>query len=170
MPPAGNPFKWLSSEKEQPGKLNQKGSNSLYRTEKSDKSKDTSYVCVVDKYGNAFSATPSDVSNTTPIVPHTGLAVSSRGSQSWVDHNHPSSVQGGKRPRLTPNPSIVFMGGKLFMPFGTPGGDVQCQAMLQVFLNIIEFQIDPQEAVELPRFATFNFPNSFSPMLIIQAY
>lgn len=163
MPPAGNPLKWLSSKKEQPGKLNQKGSNSLYRTEKNDKSKDTSYVCVVDKYGNAFSATPSDVSNTTPIVPHTGLAVSSRGSQSWVDHNHPSSVQGGKRPRLTPNPSIAFMGGKLFMPFGTPGGDVQCQAMLQVFLNIIEFQIDPQEAVELPRFATFNFPNSFSP-------
>ena len=51
------------------------------------------------------------------------------------------------------------------MPFGTPGGDVQCQAMLQVFLNIAEFQMDPQEAVEASRFATYNFPNSFSPHL-----
>lgn len=58
---------------------------------------------------------------------------------------------------------MVFRKGRLFMPFGTPGGDVQCQAMLQVFLNIIEFGMDPQEAVEAPRFATFNFPNSFYP-------
>ena len=49
------------------------------------------------------------------------------------------------------------------MPFGTPGGDVQCQAMLQVFLNMVEFGMDPQEAVEAPRFATFSFPDSFSP-------
>ena len=49
------------------------------------------------------------------------------------------------------------------MAFGTPGGDVQSQAMLQVFLNIVEFGMNPQEAVEAPRFATYNFPNSFSP-------
>ena len=49
------------------------------------------------------------------------------------------------------------------MPFGTPGGDVQCQAMLQVFLNIAEFQMDPQEAVDAPRFASYNFPGSFFP-------
>lgn len=163
MPPAGDPSKWQSSEKKQSGKANQRGLNFSVGPEKSDKSRDTSYACVVDKYGNAFSATPSDVSSTTPITPETGLAVSSRGSQSWVDHNHASSIQGGKRPRLTPNPSIVLRKGKLFMPFGTPGGDVQCQAMLQVFLNIAESGMDPQEAVEAPRFATFNFPNSFYP-------
>ena len=49
------------------------------------------------------------------------------------------------------------------MPFGAPGGDAQVQAMLQVFLNIVEFRMDPQEAVEVPRFSTFNFPNSFFP-------
>ena len=49
------------------------------------------------------------------------------------------------------------------MAFGTPGGDVQCQSMLQVFLNIVEFEMDPQEAVEKPRFATYNFPGSFVP-------
>ena len=49
------------------------------------------------------------------------------------------------------------------MPFGAPGGDVQVQAMLQVFLNIFHFGMDIQEAIEQPRFATFSFPNSFAP-------
>lgn len=163
MPPSGDPWKWQGSGKRQKGKANRERVKRSNNPGESDRYLDTSYVCVVDQYGNAFSATPSDVSNTTPIVPGTGLAVSSRGSQSWVDSKHPSSIQGGKRPRLTPNPSIVFRKGKLFMPFGSPGGDIQCQAMLQVFLNIVEFQMDPQEAVEAPRFGTFNFPNSFYP-------
>ena len=49
------------------------------------------------------------------------------------------------------------------MAFGTPGGDVQCQAMLQVLLNLVEFGMTPQQAVEAPRFATYSFPNSFWP-------
>lgn len=163
MPPPGEPGKWQGSKGKHSGRAHQGRPAPSAQHGKGDQSLDTSYVCVVDKYGNAFSATPSDFSFTTPIVPPTGLAVSSRGAQSWVDHNHPSSIQAGKRPRLTPNPSMVFRKGKLFMPFGTPGGDVQCQAMLQVFLNIVEFGMDPQEAVEAPRFATFSFPNSFFP-------
>jgi gamma-glutamyltranspeptidase/glutathione hydrolase len=49
------------------------------------------------------------------------------------------------------------------MPFGTPGGDVQCQAMLQVFLNINLFGMPAQAAVEAPRFAGYSFPGSFEP-------
>ena len=49
------------------------------------------------------------------------------------------------------------------IPFGAPGGDVQVQAMLQVFLNTFHFGMDIQEAIEQPRFATFSFPNSFAP-------
>ena len=49
------------------------------------------------------------------------------------------------------------------MPFGTPGGDVQCQAMLQVLMNILLFGMNPLAAVEAPRFATYSFPNSFAP-------
>ncbi|MCH7604293.1 MAG: gamma-glutamyltransferase [Planctomycetes bacterium] len=67
------------------------------------------------------------------------------------------------RPRLTPNPAIAFKKGKLFMPFGTPGGDSQCQAMAQMFLNIVEFGMNPQQAIEQPRFVSWNFPNSFWP-------
>ena len=97
------------------------------------------------------------------MTPGTGLGVSSRGSQSWVVEGHPSSVAPGKRPRLTPCPAIVFKDAKPFMPLGTPGGDVQCQAMLQVFLNIAVFGMAPQAAIEAPRFATYSYPGSFEP-------
>jgi gamma-glutamyltranspeptidase/glutathione hydrolase len=124
---------------------------------------DTSYIAVVDARGHAFSATPSDVSTDTPVVPGTGLAVSSRGSQSWLEPRHPSVLAPGKRPRLTPSPAMLFRDGRLVMPFGTPGGDVQSQAMLQTLLNVVEFGLTPQRAVEAPRFATQSFPDSFWP-------
>ena len=124
---------------------------------------DTSYVAVVDRHGNAFSATPSDVSTDTPVVPGTGLCPSSRGSQSWAVAGHPSCIAPGKRPRLTPNPAIAVGDDGSLIPFGTPGGDVQCQAMLQVLLNHRLFNMDCQQAVEAPRFATYGFPDSFEP-------
>ena len=125
--------------------------------------RDTSYVCTVDRWGNAVSATPSDVSNDTPVVPGTGLCPSSRGSQSWTTPGHPSRVAPGKRPRLTPNPAMAVRPGEFVLPFGTPGGDVQSQAMLQVLLNMTLFGMDPQEAIEHPRAATYSFPDSFEP-------
>lgn len=124
---------------------------------------DTSYLCVMDSQGNAFSCTPSDGSDKTPIIPGVGILCSGRGTQSWSDPSHPCSVAPGKRPRLTPNPAMAFRNGKVYMPFGTPGGDVQCQAMLQVFLNINVFGMSPQAAVEAPRFAGYSFPGSFEP-------
>ena len=124
---------------------------------------DTSYTCVIDRWGNAFSATPSDTLPTSPIVPGLGFILSSRGSQSWLDPDHPSSLAPGKRPRLTPNPAMALKDGKPWMTFGTPGGDVQCQAMVQLFLNVAEFGLDSQEAVDAPRFVTWSFPNSFWP-------
>lgn len=122
---------------------------------------DTSYVCAVDRWGNAFSATPSDGFG-SPVVPGVGMVVSPRGSQSWLDPNHPSVIAPGKRPRLTPNPAIAVRDGEV-LPFGTPGGDVQIQAMTQVFLNIAEFGMTPQQAVEAPRLASYSAPNSFWP-------
>ncbi|MFB3092013.1 MAG: gamma-glutamyltransferase family protein, partial [Dehalococcoidia bacterium] len=109
---------------------------------------DTSYACVVDKWGNAFSATPSDSFGSTPMVPGLGMIISSRGTQTWLEPDHPSRLEPGKRPRLTPNPSMAFKSGRLFMPFGTPGGDMQVQGMAQMFLNVVEFGLDPQQAVE----------------------
>ena len=124
---------------------------------------DTSYVCVVDSHGNAFSATPSDGSSAMPVIPGTGLCPSSRGSQSWTDPKMPAVMAPGKRPRLTPNPALALKDGKLLMPFGSPGNDIQPQAMTQVFLNIVVFGMEPQAAVEAPRFATYSFPSSSEP-------
>ncbi|MGE0094381.1 MAG: gamma-glutamyltransferase family protein [Alphaproteobacteria bacterium] len=124
---------------------------------------DTSYVAVIDRHGNAFSATPSDTSYNAPIVPGTGLCPSSRGSQSWAVEGHSAAVAPGVRPRLTPNPAMMVQEGRAVTPFGTPGGDVQSQAMLQALLNVMVFGMDVQRAVETPRFATFSFPNSFEP-------
>jgi gamma-glutamyltranspeptidase/glutathione hydrolase len=123
----------------------------------------TSYVSVVDRWGNAISATPSDGSWTGPLVPGTGLMVSGRGSQNRVDPAHPAGYAPGKRPRLTPMPALMELADGGIMPFGTPGNDVQPQAMLQVLLNLLHFGMSPQEAVEAPRVATYAFPASSAP-------
>jgi gamma-glutamyltranspeptidase/glutathione hydrolase len=124
---------------------------------------DTSYVAVVDAEGNAFSATPSDPNVDSPVVAGVGCVVSPRGSQGWLDPTHASVVAPGKRPRLTPAPAMALQDGKALMPFGTPGGDVQQQAMLQVLLNVTVFDMPLQEAIEAPRVASRSFPDSFWP-------
>jgi gamma-glutamyltranspeptidase / glutathione hydrolase len=124
--------------------------------------KDTSYVCTVDKAGNLFSATPSDGSAETPVIPGTGLIASSRGSQSFTTPGHASMVAPGRRPRLTPNPAIALTDDAM-IAFGTPGGDVQTQAMAQVLLNVASFGMDVQAAIDAPRFASYSFPSSFEP-------
>ena len=155
MPPSGDP--WRYEGKERPRfpvpAIPRSGA----------KEPDTSYTCVVDQWGNAFSATPSDGVTNTPMVPGLGMIISSRGTQTWLEPEHPSCLAPWKRPRLTPNPAIAFRNGRLFMPFGTPGGDVQIQAMAQMFLSMVEFGMNPQQAVEAPRASSWSFPDSFWP-------
>lgn len=126
-------------------------------------SPDTIYCSVIDREGNVYSGTLSDNTHDTPLIPGTGLAISSRGSQSRLDPAHPSVAAPLKRPRLTPAPALVTKGGEPFMALGTPGGDVQMQAMLQVFFNVVEFGMPLQRAIEMPRAWSMNFPNSFAP-------
>lgn len=124
---------------------------------------DTSYVSVIDRWGNVMSATPSDGSWHSPVVPGTGLVPSGRGTQSRLDPRHPAGLAPGKRPRLTPSPALIHWDDETVLAFGTPGGDVQIQAMLQVYLNHTLLGADLQQAIELPRFATYSFPSSFYP-------
>jgi gamma-glutamyltranspeptidase/glutathione hydrolase len=124
---------------------------------------DTSYVCVVDAHGNVFSATPSDVSFESPVVPGLGFCPSARGAQSFALPGHASAIAPGKRPRLTPNPALALKRGEFAMPFGAPGGDAQPQGMLQVLVNHRVFGMAIQEAIEAPRFCTHSHPNSFEP-------
>jgi gamma-glutamyltranspeptidase / glutathione hydrolase len=156
MPPAGDPRK-LAAERAP------SGAPLVPERAFSAPELDTSHVCCVDKHGNVFAATPSDGSYNAPVIPELGIIPSPRGSQNWGDPNHPSGVAPGKRPRLTPSPAIAIQPGKMKMPFGTPGGDVQTQAMLQVFLNIHLFGMEVQEAIEAPRVASYSYPSSFEP-------
>jgi gamma-glutamyltranspeptidase / glutathione hydrolase len=123
----------------------------------------TSYFGVIDRHGNMFSCTPSEGAKSGPIIPGTGLAISLRGSQSKVTPGHPAALGPGKRPRLTPAPALVLRDGQPVMVLGGYGGDHIPQGTLQVFLNLVEFGLDPQEAVEAPRFYSYNFPNSGYP-------
>ncbi len=154
MPPAGDPHR-LGAERRREAALPIAGGSAG--------TLDTSYVAVVDEAGNGFSATPSDPNVDSPVVAGVGCVVSPRGSQGWLDAEHPSVVAPGKRPRLTPAPAMALRDGRVFMPFGTPGGDVQQQAMLQVFLNTTVFGMELQRAVEAPRVASRSFPDSFWP-------
>lgn len=123
---------------------------------------DTSYLAVVDGEGNAVSMTPSDFPM-TPMVPGTGLTLGNRMTQFRLNPEHPSSLEPGKRPRITPHAVMVSKDGDFHMSFGTPGGDTQTQALVQVFLNTVVFGMGIQEAIEAPRFVSANFPNSFAP-------
>jgi gamma-glutamyltranspeptidase/glutathione hydrolase len=161
MPPAGDPDR-LDSVRRPEAAMPLAGGSHPVPGEETD-ALDTSYVSVVDEAGNGFSATPSDPNVDSPVVAGVGCVVSPRGSQGWLDPEHPSVVAPGKRPRLTPAPAMAFTDGRLMMPFGTPGGDVQQQAMLQVFLNTTVFGMDLQAAIEAPRVASRSHPDSFWP-------
>lgn len=127
---------------------------------------DTTIGAVIDRDGNIFCAAPSDPALRHPIDAKLGFGISPRGTQSWLHPNHPSVLAPGKRPRLSTNPILVKRRGKPCMALCTPGGDVQQQTNLQVFLNIALFGMNPQQATEAPRFSTFSFPNSFYPHLM----
>ena len=123
---------------------------------------DTTCVNVVDRQGNAFNATPSGAWLPSVIMGDTGLPLSSRLQSFVMTPGHPNQLQPGKRPRVTLSPTLVTKDGKLELIMSTPGGDNQDQALLQVLLNILDFGMPPQEAVEAPRFQTEHFYSSFA--------
>jgi gamma-glutamyltranspeptidase/glutathione hydrolase len=83
----------------------------------------------------------------------------------FLDEQHPNGLQPGKRPRTTLISYLVCRQGVPVMTFGCPGGDDQAQANLQLMLNVLVFGMNPQQAVEAPRFATQSMTNSFYPRL-----
>src|SRR5216684_756964 len=126
-----------------------------------EKANDTTCVNVIDKDGNMFSATPSGAWLPAVVAGDTGVLMGQRLQSALTDPNSPNVVAPGKRPRITLTPTLVLKDGQPFMVLSTPGGDNQDQALLQVLLNIIEFGMNPQEAVEAPRFDTQHYVSSF---------
>ncbi len=123
---------------------------------------DTTCVNVVDSKGNAFSATPSGAWLPSVIAGDTGIPFTTRLQSFVMTPGHANQLAPGKRPRVTLSPTLVTKDGDFYLEMSTPGGDNQDQALLQVFLNIVEFGMSPQEAAEAPRFQTEHFYSSFA--------
>ncbi len=122
---------------------------------------DTTCVNVIDKAGNLFSATPSGAWVPAVIADDTGIPLSQRGQSFVLTPGHPNQLAPHKRPRITLTPTLALKGGKPWLTFSTPGGDSQDQTLLQIFLNVAEFGMNPQEAVEAPRFDSEAMYSSF---------
>lgn len=124
--------------------------------------KDTSQIAVIDAQGNAVVLTPSDFPK-SPMLPGYGINLGDRMVQFRLDPEHPSALAPGKRPRITPHAVIVFKDGRFYMAYSTPGGDMQAQALVQVFLNHVVFGMSIKDAIAAPRFQSMSAPSSFSP-------
>jgi gamma-glutamyltranspeptidase / glutathione hydrolase len=120
---------------------------------------DTVFLCVVDKNGNAVAMIQSLYSSfgSGRMVPGTGIVLHNRGALFSLDPSHVNVIAPGKRTYHTLAPGMVLRrDGSLFMTFGTPGSDGQTQTMLQVLNNIYLFGMTPQQAVDAPRYRSYD--------------
>ena len=125
---------------------------------------DTTAIEVADAHGNLFSATPSSgwLLGGAFVAGDTGVPMSNRMQAFRLDPASPNVLAGGKRPRTTLTPTVVLKDGKPFLAIGTPGGDSQDQQILLVLLNVIDFGLDVQAAIEAPRVNSLHPQSSFS--------
>ncbi|MCY3610859.1 MAG: gamma-glutamyltransferase [Gemmatimonadetes bacterium] len=119
---------------------------------------DTSSLNVMDGEGNLFSLTESDGHTFTPMIPGWGFGLGNRMGQFNLDPELANVMAPGKRPRNTNSPLLVMKDGQPFMGLSTPGGDQQLQSLLQVFLNVVVWGMSPEQALDQPRFGSYNFP------------
>lgn len=124
---------------------------------------ETTYLCAMDRHGNAFSSTPSDANFSSHIVPGLGIVCSTWGSRAYTDPEHPAAIGPGRRPKMSANPQIAISPGRKIVAYGSPGNEVLGLAQLQVFLNLAVFGMDPQSAVEQARVASYSWPGSIVP-------
>ncbi len=122
---------------------------------------DTTCVNVIDQDGNLFSATPSGAWIPAVLAGDTGIPLTQRAQAFVLTPGHPNQIAPHKRPRITLTPTLALRDGKPWLVFSTPGGDSQDQTLLQIFLNVVEFGMNPQEAVEAPRFNSAAMFSSF---------
>ena len=123
----------------------------------------TTSIQAADEEGWVISVTPSGGWPPAVIAGHTGVGLSQR-AQSFVTapEDGPNNViEPGKRPRVTLTPTLAFKDGAPWLAFSVQGGDSQDQNLLQFLLNMTEWNMTPQEAVEAPNINTFQMRSSF---------
>jgi gamma-glutamyltranspeptidase/glutathione hydrolase len=114
---------------------------------------DTVYLTVMDKDHNAVSFIYSIFSSfgSGLVVPGTGITLQNRAALFSLEPGHVNVVAPRKRPFHTIIPAMAFKDDEFFMSFGVMGGSVQPQQHVQVFLNVVEFGMNMQQALEAPR-------------------
>ncbi len=124
----------------------------------------TTSIQAVDKEGWVVSITPSGGWVPAVIAGDTGIGLSQRAQSFVLDpaENPYNVIEPGKRPRATLTPTIALKDGKPFLSFAVQGGDSQDQNLLQFFLNMVEFNMNVQEAVEAPNINSFQMKGSFA--------
>jgi gamma-glutamyltranspeptidase len=125
----------------------------------------TTYLAVVDKDRNMVSITSSLLGNfgSGMVVEHAGYFMNNRMNYFYLDPAKVNALAPGKRTRQTINPALAVKNGKPWIAFGTPGSDTQPQTQLQFFLNVMEFGMNVQQALEAPAVISSSFENSYSP-------
>lgn len=123
---------------------------------------DTSYLAIVDKDRNVVSFTPSlhTAFGTGVVMGDLGFSFNCRGDYFSLVEGHANALEPGKRPRSTLQSTLVVRDGRPVMAMGSPGGDDQCLRTMQTFLNIVEFSLNVQQAIEAARWTTRSFPAS----------
>jgi gamma-glutamyltranspeptidase/glutathione hydrolase len=124
----------------------------------------TTHVAAIDREGNMIGLTPSGgVFRKSAFAPELGCTLSTRSEMFVLENGHPNGLAPGKRPRTTLVSYLICEDGVPTTTVGCPGGDDQAQADLQIMLNLLVFGMNPQQAVEAPRFSTQTLVNSFYP-------
>ena len=123
--------------------------------------RDTTSVDAMDKNGIMFSATPSGAWLPSVIAGDTGIPLTERAQSFLLVPGNPNELAPGKRPRVTLSPTIVTRDGQPSMAFSTPGGDNQEQSLVQIFLDVVEFGMTAEAAIEAPRIQTRHLVSSF---------
>jgi gamma-glutamyltranspeptidase/glutathione hydrolase len=123
----------------------------------------TTSIQAADSAGWVVSVTPSGGWIPAVIAGRTGVGLSQRLQQFVLDpaENPYNVMEPGKRPRVTLTPTLALRDGVPMMAFSVQGGDSQDQNLLQYFLNIVEFEMSPQQAAEAPNINSFQLRNSF---------
>jgi gamma-glutamyltranspeptidase / glutathione hydrolase len=134
-------------------------------TGEGDHSGDTSYIAVVDQQRNAISFTPSlhSAFGTKVVMGDLGFTLNCRGDYYSLVKGHANALEPGKRPRSTLQGTLVTKDGELFLVSGCPGGDNQAINTMQTLLNIVDFGMNVQQAIEAPRWTSRAFPASPAP-------
>lgn len=126
---------------------------------------ETSSFSIADRFGNLVSVTHS-VNGTFGsgiVVDGGGYVLNNRLPCFYLEDGNVNILAPGKRTRHTINPALAMKEGKPFLAWNTPGGDNQPQAMLQAFLNVVEFGMNVQQAVEAPSIMSTSFHDSVYP-------